>query len=350
MLLLALPVSAESKFHDPLDTPAEMRSNVTKRPLMALTKAGERIVAVGSRGLIIGSDDHGKTWTQAQVPVQSDLLAVHFPTANEGWAVGHEGVVLHSADGGKTWTKQLDGRMSGKSFKAFYGKSAASAEDSSAMQAHAVQLELNYKAGPALPFLDVWFEDAQKGYVVGSFGMIAATTDGGKSWEPWLHRIDNSLYLNLNVIRVIGSDVFIVGERGLIYRLDRGRERFDKIDTGFIGSFFGITGNSQALIAYGLEGAAYRSGNMGKSWEALGMPSNQTLAAGIPLSDGEGFVLVDAAGQFLLSDKSGKNFRVQRADKPMRMTGIVSVAPRTVLVTGLGGVRSETLRDIAAGH
>lgn len=346
-LLLSFPALSQTKFRDPLDTPAEMRSAVTQRSLMAVTSVGARLVAVGSRGVILGSDDQGKTWAQAKAPVQNDLLAVQFPNANEGWVVGHGGVVLHSIDSGKTWSKQLDGRSAGPAFKAFYSQAGAGAEAAAAL----AQLEQNYQAGPVLPFLDVWFEDAKTGYAVGSFGMIAATRDGGKTWEPWLHRIDNPQYLNLNAIRGIGSELYIVGERGQIYRLDRTRGRFTATDTGYLGSFFGLAGNGEALIAYGLRGTTYRSSTGGKAgnvrWEPVAMPNEHTITAGIALADGSGFVLVNAAGQLLLGDKAGKHFHLLPATTPMRMTGIASVAARTVVVTGLDGVRTEVLPDAA---
>lgn len=33
------------------------------------------------------------------MPVSSDLVAVSFPDAANGWAVGHDGVVLKTSDG-----------------------------------------------------------------------------------------------------------------------------------------------------------------------------------------------------------------------------------------------------------
>ena len=78
--------------------------------MLAITRAGARLVAVGERGSILLSDDSGVSWRQAKVPVSVTLTAVQFPNAKAGWAVGHLGVVLHSADGGETWAKQLDGR------------------------------------------------------------------------------------------------------------------------------------------------------------------------------------------------------------------------------------------------
>lgn len=327
------------KFHDPLDTPARMRSGIEKRPLMAVTAAGERRIAVGLRGLIAASDDSGKTWSQMNVPVQSDLLAAHFPTATDGWAVGHDGVVLHSVDGGKTWEKQLDGRQAGERFKAYYTEMGANGA------AFQFQIDQNYKAGPALPFLDVWFEDARHGYAVGSYGMLIATADGGKTWEPWLHRIDNPQFLNLNAIRGIGSELYIVGERGQVYRLDRSKNRFIHTDTGYIGSFFGILGNGSALVAYGLRGTLYQADAKGAAWKPVTMPNEQTLSAGIARRDGS-FVLVNAAGEFLLLDKAGQTPRlVKPAGTPMRMTGIVARPDDAVIVVGLDGVRTETLTE-----
>jgi photosystem II stability/assembly factor-like uncharacterized protein len=340
--LISLPALSEVKFEDPLDAPAQMRESLSKRSLMAITHVGDRLVAVGSRGLIVASDDKGKTWVQAKVPVQSDLLAVQFPTATDGWAVGHDGVILHTADGGKTWVKQLDGRMAGEAFTAYYAKMGADGA------AELRTMGVNYKAGAALPFLDVWFDDPQTGYVVGSYGMIAATHDGGKSWEPWLLHIDNKERLNLNGIRGIGSELYIVGEHGQIYRFDRARNYFTKTDTGYNGSFFGITSIGDTYIAYGLRGTIYRSGDAGKHWEALPLLSDQTIAAGLARADGQGFVLINAAAQFLLIDKTGKNVRLVRESSPMRTTGIVAVGADDYIVTGIEGVRSESPREAAA--
>jgi photosystem II stability/assembly factor-like uncharacterized protein len=77
--------------------------------MLAVTRAGERLVAVGERGTVLLSDDHGASWKQAAVPVQVTLASVCFADAKTGWAAGHLGVILRSDDAGATWQKQLDG-------------------------------------------------------------------------------------------------------------------------------------------------------------------------------------------------------------------------------------------------
>ncbi len=119
VLTLPLAASAAASYRDVLDTPARDSAFAAKSLLNGVANAGQRIVAVGQRGHIVLSDDGGKTWTQAKVPVSSDLVAVYFPTPAKGWAVGHDGIVLHSADSGATWTRQLDGRSAGELMAAY---------------------------------------------------------------------------------------------------------------------------------------------------------------------------------------------------------------------------------------
>ena len=112
-----------------LATPA-VKSPLAPRALVnGLARADARIVAVGQRGHVLLSDDQGKTWRQAEVPVSSDLVAVAFPTATQGWAVGHDGVVLRSADAGATWTRVLDGNQLGAAMVEHYKREAAGSAD-----------------------------------------------------------------------------------------------------------------------------------------------------------------------------------------------------------------------------
>lgn len=341
-LVVLRPVWADTVFVDPLDIPAHEHTRLAERQLMAVTSAGDRLVAVGPRGLVIHSNDNGHTWSQAHVPVQSDLLAVHFPTAKKGWAVGHDGVILHSNDGGTSWKKQLDGRDAEIQFKEYYR--ALGPEGARPLN----DLELNYRAGPALPFLDVWFEDEQRGYAVGSFGMIVSTTDGGISWEPWLHRVDNPQALHLNAIHGSGGEIYLAGERGQIFHFDRDARHFQRTDTGYNGSFFGIEGNAEALIAYGLRGTVYRSSGIDRAqhWEPLAVPTDQTLVAAMSGPGPNQFHLLSTVGEIIQLDGAGMDARlVKTIGKARRVTDIAVTDSNQVALSGLNGVRQITLHD-----
>ena len=166
--------AASGAWRDVLDTPAQRSPLAAKGALTGLARAGQRVVAVGQRGHVLLSDDAGKSWQQAEVPVSADLVAVSFANAESGWAVGHDGVVLHSADAGRTWKRQLDGRTLGDVLVAHYTKSG---DDKWLAEAKRFAAQ-----GAENPFLDVWFDDARNGIVVGAFGLVLRTGDGGQTW------------------------------------------------------------------------------------------------------------------------------------------------------------------------
>lgn len=346
LLCATLTLPAGAAFLDPLDLPARPMENLQSRPLQAVAKAGERLVAVGLRGLIMTSDDHGKTWQQSTVPVQDDLVAVRFPTATDGWVVGHDGVILHSQDAGQTWEKQFDGRAAKDLFTRHY-QPLADSGDADAQAALAL-IERNYKVGPALPLLDLWFEDAQQGYAVGSFGMLLKTLDGGRTWLPWLEHIDNPDVLNLNAITGINGQLYIAAESGTVYRLNRATQRFDTLATGYDGSFFGLACQGQTVLAFGLVGTVYRSEDQGDTWAPLDTPSEAIITAGLALPDGQQFVLVNAAGDLLTGNQQGPAMALHKTARPARYTGILALGDGRFLMSSLEGIRTETPSDSTA--
>lgn len=335
---------AADGFVDVLDLPAA-HSNIPSRvPLLAITQVGTRLVSVGARGHILYSDDGGTHWRQAEVPVSSDLTAVRFPTPQDGWAVGHDGVVLHSADGGLHWQRQLDGRQIGQLMLDYYN--AHPQPDNATWLAQAQRLK---EEGADKPFLDLWFRDAKEGFVVGAFNLILHTLDGGQTWEPWNHRIDNPQALHLTAIAASGDELFIVGEQGLLLRLDSRQEsrqepqqqRFVALPSPYAGSFFGVVARPGLVFAYGLRGHAIRSLDGGESWTAVdtGLPVSLTAAS----FDANGrLYLFSQAGQGLVSDDSGVSFKALDLAERLPVSGAVA-GPGRLLLVGARGVRENAM-------
>lgn len=345
---MVLPVMALAAFQDPLDFPAVKVGRIETRPMHALARAGARLVAVGPRGLIAVSPDQGRSWAQVVSPVQSDLVAVYFPTPTDGWSVGHDGVVLHSADGGASWTRQLDGRAARLLFTRHYDTAVAtdtaSTGGAAPLLAARKAVEQNYKAGASLPWLGVWFDDALHGFVVGAFGLLIATDDGGKTWTPWLERIDNPDLLSLNAIGGGDGGVYIAAERGAVFHFDRAAGRFVLGATGYAGSFFGVAVSNTVVLAYGLRGAIYRSADAGGSWSAVAAPSAASIGAGAALVPSGGFVLANQAGELLLGDASGTRFTARKAGHAWRYTSAVQAGDGRLLFSALEGIQVELLK------
>lgn len=345
-LALGLPLLALAAdgFRDVLDTPARESALAAKSLLNGVATAGRRVIAVGQRGHIVYSDDLGQTWIQAKVPVSSDLVAVSFPTPQLGWAVGHDGVVLHSADAGLTWTRQLDGRSAGQSMVSYYtalaDKGALDSPDEAAMLVDEARGIADQ--GAEIPFLDVWFADANHGFIVGAFNQIFRTVDGGKNWEPWFHRTENPSRLHFYAIRHVGGELYIAGEQGTVLKLDADGTRFVALDTGYKGTFFGVTGNESTVIVYGLRGHAFRSTDGGEHWQKIETGLEDGITAAANCGDRR-LVLVSQAGRLLLSDNAGESMRQVKRDQTTPASAIACLGSDRTVIAGPQGIRTQAI-------
>jgi photosystem II stability/assembly factor-like uncharacterized protein len=331
--------AGDRAFHDPLDEAAQSTRFASATHLTAIAHPGNRLVSVGVRGLVVLSDDEGVSWRQAASPVSSDLVAVRFVSARRGWAAGHDGVVLATQDGGEHWTKQLDGRMAAALLAAHFDKLAASGDAQAARLRKDVAR--NYESGPEIPVLDLWFDNEQVGWAAGPFGTLLGTKDGGKTWQSWMEKVDNDKLLHFNAVRGVGGDVYLASEQGTLFKLDRTRERFVALSTGYKGSFFGVVGNRDYLIAYGLRGTAYRSRNGGANWERLttGVPAGLTGAS--LLQDGR-LLFVSQDGRLIMSRNQGDTFQAVPVSRPGLFTDVAQAGGR-ILITSIGGIQAATL-------
>jgi len=338
--ILAQPVLAQ-QYGDDLTTPARASALAARNPLNAVVLAGSRLVAAGLRGHILYSDDDGKTWVQAEVPVRSDLTALAFPKPNLGWAVGHDGVVLHTQDGGASWVKQFDGIQAAKTMADYYAAEAA--KGNAAAEQVVPEMERLVAEGADKPFLDVWFANENVGFVVGAFNMIFRTADGGKTWQPWFERTENPNRQHFYAIRGNASEVFIVGERGLILRMPVGGERFVALASDYAGSYFGVLPTSEAVFVFGMRGHVFRSTNLGASWKQLATGIGGGMNGGVSLGANR-LVLVSAASDVLYSTNNGDSFDKLKPSRPMSLNAVApGMAAETVVLVGARGVATAQL-------
>lgn len=308
-----------------------------------LAMAGKRIVSVGQRGHILYSDDDGKSWTQASVPVSSDLTAIFFATPERGWAVGHGGVVLITVDGGKTWTRQLDGRAIGQLLVSHYADHADTGMSAGALEQIRTDAKRFADEGPDKPFLDVWFENETTGYVVGLFNLILKTTDGGKTWLPLMDRTDNPKAYHFYAIRAVGNDLYLAGEQGMVLKLDKATQRFKALPVDYKGTFFGITGKPGAVIVYGLRGNVFRSGDGGASWQKVETGVSAGLTGSTVTSDGR-ILLVSQGGQVLVSADDGRSFTRLKLERPVPGSALLEVAAGTLAIAGARGIHIQAVK------
>jgi photosystem II stability/assembly factor-like uncharacterized protein len=310
--------------------PALNSAKAERSTLLAVTRAGSRLVAAGERGIILVSDDNGETWQQAKVPTSVNLIALHFIDAKRGWAVGHMGIVLHSEDGGLNWSKQLDGVEVAR-------LAVEAVKDSG--DTRAIKLaDYLLSDGPDKPFFDIWMDDQGRGFVTGAFNLIFRTDDGGKHWRYWSPKVKNPFGLHLYDITPLGKDFIIAGEQGLLLRSQDGGEHFTPLEPPYEGSWFGVLATRQGtLLAYGLRGNAYASYDAGESWQPCETGSRASFSAATELSDGR-IVLANQAGQLFASDDQGRSFKQLKGLPGLPFASLTQAESGELILGGLRGL------------
>lgn len=296
----AMPAPPHAVLPDPMQTPAQATAFAAKGSTSAVARRGARLVAVGARGLILVSSDDAASWHQAVSPVSSDLVAVKFVDDHTVWAVGHDAVALRSVDAGKTWQKVLDGRSVIALMRQYYGDRAKTGDESAARMMKEIERTVAQSATPDVlpePFLDVWFADDKEGFLVGAFGIVLHTADGGQHWEPWTDRLDNDRRFHLYAVTGEGAQRYIAGEQGLLLRFDAASQRFVKVETPYNGTFFGLDLHGDRLVAFGLRGNAYVRANETAPWVKVRTGVDANLVAAIDLDSG--LLLVSQEGDLL---------------------------------------------------
>lgn len=335
---------------DLLESPAIATKNIERKLMLDIDRAGSRLVAVGTFGLIALSDDEGKTWRQAVGPTSVMLTAVNFVNEKKGFAAGHDGVILATTDGGETWKRSFDGNRANQQVLAAAQKNLDAVKASArgpkaeeqilAADDQLASAEAAVKTGPSRAFLDIDFVDEQNGWAVGAFGQLFATTNGGGDWLYIGDRLQNPEGLHLNSVTVAESGELLVGgEMGTVFRSpDRGAT-WQRLETGYIGHIYGalrlppIGGTPASIFAYGFKGNAFRSNDNGRSWVKVAMPTTSTLVTA-EYKSGRMKVLADD-GSFLLSTDGGFSFR-KIADKPIGAQRLTSYVPLAQGIAAVG--------------
>lgn len=313
---LASPVSPAA-----WERPASAVRDPASAALLHVTAAGDGLVAVGERGLVLRSADAGRHWTQSPSPVSVTLTRALFVSSRTGWAVGHGGVILHSDDGGRQWRTQLDGVRAARLAMAAYPDDGAAP----ALAAAARRLVLD---GADKPFFDILFLDERNGFAVGAYGLAFRTADGGAHWTPWMAHLDNPEGLHLYGMARSGATLFIAGEQGLLLRSTDGGARFTRVSTPYQGSYFGVVAPVGGdVYLYGLRGNLYRSGNGGAAWQRMAAPSQASFSAALALT----------ADSAVFADQAGRLYTAAAGDHALRPVPAVAAAPYTAIARGADG-------------
>jgi photosystem II stability/assembly factor-like uncharacterized protein len=356
LCLAALPAAAATDY-------AMRMPHAARSTMLDIDAAGDRLVAVGQRGIIIYSDDRGQTWTQAEVPTSVMLTRVHFASPEKGWAVGHDGNVLSTSDGGTHWVMQRDGVSAQAEINE---QNAGRARERVASLREQIPLapdedreallealeEAEWTLDKALekldepvyapPLMDVWFKNQDQGWASGAYGTLIYTGNGGRDWQDWSWKVDaNPEELHYNGIDGTPAGcLYLASEWGRIFRSSCSGESWEALETGYDGSFFGVVVNpaTDSVFAYGLLGTIYRSTDRGETWEELESQARASLFGAVAADDGT-LIFVGQGGQATITTDDGESFEPLPQSSRAGLHGIAPLGGGRFAVAGDGGAR-----------
>jgi photosystem II stability/assembly factor-like uncharacterized protein len=284
--------------------PESVVRRVDRVALLALVRAGDRLVAAGERGRILVSDDSGASWKVSATPTFHTLTSLFFVDARNGFATGHQGVLLRTEDGGITWK----------------------------------QSAVEMKEKPALFAVRV---TGEKGIAVGAYGAYLESADAGQTWSA-RHIGPADFDKHLTGIALAGAGrIVLAGEAGTLLATSDGGATWQEMKSPYAGSYFGAIGlQGGAVIAYGMRGNAYRSTDAGKSWQRIDLGKYAgALQGAVELPDAS-VVLTGADGMIARSTDGGATFVAGPLPSRITVTATARAASGRWLVAGPAGLRA----------
>jgi len=258
----------------------------TSRALSAITFADHQHgFIVGSGGTILATSDGGVTWKAQSSGTKEHLLGVHASSPTAAHVVGAFGTLLSTSDGGAAWRKQ---ELSWDRLIPLITKDSGI-------------LEPNLNA--------VYFVNPQTGWIVGEFGLVLKTTDGGRTWNPLTYGSDRpQLFAVMFRDKLTG---WSVGQQGSVLKTTDGGRNWLAVDISTRRNLYEISFEAERGLIVG-EGIVMASQNNGASWKKLESTPDERWLSGVAIKNRRA-VVVGQAGTIRTLDLNAKIFRREAA-------------------------------------
>jgi len=338
---------------------------------------------------IYHTTDGGQTWDSSQLDIKNATRMggeIYFTDKKRGWAVTGDPIIFSTEDGGKTWKDQFnyasvtyDSLMSisfgdDKRGCAIGSRAIICTEDGGktwkeqwgAQHGNSVKIN-NFK----FELLGINLISPTMGWVVGSYGQIMKTEDGGQSWKTTTPNSE------------CGNQVFFINKKTgwlhgwgtpFICKTEDGGQTWQKQDAGInVNSVFFVN-ETTGWVAGAIEqrtkghvtkawGAISRTLNGGKTWETQSKEimggNNDQYKGGLNnvffLNNRTGWV-VGQKGSIFYTEDGGEHWKRQRrSNSELQLRAVQFVDSKTGWIAGIkspeaGGWNGIVLHTTDGGH
>jgi len=221
----------------------------TKRPFLAMSCLDANTAwLAGKEGIVYATTDGGGTWTQLQTGSSRHLFTIEFPNATRGHAAGDFGTMIHTEDGGKTWTVQRIPET---------------------VQLPESALDTGVEPGDVNLYA-LSYGDPEHVWVVGEFGIVVASSDGGLTWHQQHTPVESTLF---GVRFMDAHRGFAVGIDSVILATDDGGETWRTVTPPVTQrSYFDVMLRGQNGWIVGDSGTILKTADGGKTWTVEPLP------------------------------------------------------------------------------
>lgn len=297
--------------------------------------------------IIIKSTDGGVNWSQVYTGEENQISKLYFLSETTGFGL-FGSTILRTVNGGVTWVPStIVGAPEAFTDIHFINSSTGYISGSWGAFAKTTDGGLTWQmgaTGTSIGFYTVWFTSPLTGYLAGSSGSLLKTTNGGSSWSATTLTDAIGIY---NIEFSSLSNGYAAGLFGVVYRTTNGGTSWQK-ETLFETKnedLFSVSLKSDGVaIAAGLYGALYKRNNS-PVWVETN-PKRFGAATSIAWVTGQkGFVTL-SSGHLLRTDNAGASWtettlmegfytsRVAFADKNH---GVIFALSDTFFYTSNGG-------------
>lgn len=301
---------------------ADLRQNLFDACIVGDTEAW----MVGDLGRLFHTTDGAKSWERRPTPGGLSFVALACPSRTDLWAAGQAGQILHSSDGGATWAEQQSGAKRQLLSIAFataqrglavgdFGTLLRTDDGGATWSTVALPADIVLPPEAAevvdpgdIVLYGVTFADPEHAWAVGEFGIILASSDGGRTWQQQASSVEMSLF---GVWFADARRGWAVGLEATLLATVDGGEHWERraVETpkGFVLALYDIEVRGQHGWAIGNSGFLLHSADGGASWQMVKVPvqMGSTWFRGVALRpDGRGYI-VGARGLMLTVDGQG---------------------------------------------
>lgn len=284
----------------------------------------------GTDGVLLSTQDGGKTWVQAKKFTADAIQQVHFVDANRGWMLCERSVfdrtsrtasyLRRTLDGGKTWD-QFEFEDGGRERVAHLlfapdGKAMAFGEGGVIYQLQEdgqtwkkIQTPIHYL------MLGGAYANERVGAIVGAGGTIMFTEDSGFTWEKASLIGDRDMRFS-SVFFAGDKGAWAVGTKGRIFRSNGGGRLWRQQPSGVTANLTDVYFTSATSgWAIGENGVIVRTRDGGNNWNDVSSRTTHRLER-IVFNNGRGWV-VGFGGTVLTYDEG--NSPQEPDSKPILM-------------------------------